>query len=608
MAAITDKFGRPSIVTNYAQSTTVKTQRLAGVSVLEAYDLSKFDSTGPTFFLTYKKTTDPVTGIASITNQRSWKALVNPDNNTLTNLTLAPGYTDGIIDAGDFIEPILTSYWGNELIGGILDHANPDGTLKTSAVNAALGITGTPPADWTSLPVTPTVVSSNGQREHVIRCAGVNYTPTIGAGAKLRIPRTGTTPTTSMNFVAASSQYAQKTSPAGITFTGDFTTEAWVYLNSYTSGAIIGRDSVAASGSGWETNLNVGGQLSSYWRNGSGASAASTRQVVPLKKWTHIACVHSVNASGTITTYIDGVAVPNDFSAVGATTLVQSTDPLTIGKRNSTGSYLDGMVANARVWSTARTAAQVRDNMNQEVPASTTGLVFHAKGNGSWNDSSTNLNHLTAVGGAVNNFASHPYSATEYSIVTNVTYTGGNTDVTVFTGSNCLPNETLGATSYSTARAPYGFPADATKWQLDYQCLNDGSGAGGLTVWAYYNDSRAMYARLSVPTGAWKLSAKCVVFVGTSTPTDVHAIATLCATNGGSGGSTSAVDWSIQDMSGYYQITNAKIGLKPSGFVRPAVQTMYYLNIGTNSVGSVNNLYVLGSSSMTKITAECAYL
>lgn len=137
MPSITDKFGKASIDNNYALATTVKTARTVGESVLACYDLSRFSTTTPVYFITYKKTTNPTTSQVSVTNQTSWKAIVNPGNNTLTNLTLAPGYTDIGNDIGDFVECIPTSFWGNQLIDGISVHANLDGTLKNGVVSLA---------------------------------------------------------------------------------------------------------------------------------------------------------------------------------------------------------------------------------------------------------------------------------------------------------------------------------------------------------------------------------------------------------------------------------------------------------------------------------------
>ena len=137
MAAITDKFGKASIDTDYAIATTVKTTRVPGATVVEAFDLSKFSDDTPVFFVTYKKTTDPVTNITSVTNLVSWKGLVNTGANTLTNLELAPGYADTGNAIGDFIECIPTSHWANSLIEGIFVSHNPDGTLKNKIATLA---------------------------------------------------------------------------------------------------------------------------------------------------------------------------------------------------------------------------------------------------------------------------------------------------------------------------------------------------------------------------------------------------------------------------------------------------------------------------------------
>lgn len=131
---ITDYFGKASIDTDYAIATTVKTTRTAGATVLEAYDLSKFSDTTPVFVVTYKKETDPITGDVSVVDLRSFKALVNTGANTLTNLTIAPGYVDDLgNDEGDFIECIPTSYWENSFVDGIFIAHLPNGKLKAAA-------------------------------------------------------------------------------------------------------------------------------------------------------------------------------------------------------------------------------------------------------------------------------------------------------------------------------------------------------------------------------------------------------------------------------------------------------------------------------------------
>ena len=587
---ITDKFGKASISTNYAVATTVKTARLSGVTVLEAFDLSKFAPDTPVYFVTYKKTTDPVTGVVSVTNQVSYKALVNPDNNTLTNMTLAPGYTDVGNAVGDFIECMPTSFWGNSLVEGISVSLNPDGSLKTSAVNTALGITGTTPPDWNVLPVIPTVISNNGQKEHVIRYTGVDYTPTIGVGAKLRIPRTGVTPTTSMNFVAASSQYAQKASPTGLIYTTTYSMETMVNLTSYPAAnmGLIGR----YDGTNGAV-LHVVATTGQLALNAGGATFQTSYQSIPLNKDVHVA---GTFASGTFVLYIDGVAVPS-YKTGSATSITQAGN-LQLGAYNSTA-FLDGRLSNARIWSTTRTAAEIRDNANKETPTSTTGLVAHFKGNSSWNDTSTNANHLTAVGGAVNNFAAHPYSAVEYAISTKVQYTGGNTDVTIFTGNGCLPQETLGATSYSGLGRPFGFPASRTKWVVKSTFKTQQSlGSGTSGVW-YHGGG----VRLTIPSGEWDVAYKAPGQITSGSTNYVGVNMTFSNTN------STELNADFTTVGAVIGAANTEVTsthvINDTPLIVPTLAE-YFLNAKVGITGNI--AYFNGAGGAIVITAKCPYL
>lgn len=130
-AGINDKFKKVSADNSYAVATTVKTDRtVGGGTTLEAFDLSKWADQTAVNFLTYRKTTDPVTNITTVTNRAGWTGLVNTSSNTLTNLTIAPGYTDLGQQVGDYIEPVQMSKWANDLVDGILVSHNQDGTLK----------------------------------------------------------------------------------------------------------------------------------------------------------------------------------------------------------------------------------------------------------------------------------------------------------------------------------------------------------------------------------------------------------------------------------------------------------------------------------------------
>lgn len=135
MSETLEKFGKASANNKKSEVTTVKTARQPGESVLSCFDLSSFSTTHPVFFVTYKKIPDPDNAKeVKIINETSWQAKVNPDNNTLTNLTLAPGYTDIGNEVGDCVECIPTTFWANSLIDGLNNSLDNNGKIKPDAI------------------------------------------------------------------------------------------------------------------------------------------------------------------------------------------------------------------------------------------------------------------------------------------------------------------------------------------------------------------------------------------------------------------------------------------------------------------------------------------
>lgn len=135
MSETLEKFGKASADNKKSEATTVKTARQPGESVLSCFDLSSFSTTHPVFFVTYKKIPDPDNAKeVKIINETSWQAKVNPDNNTLTNLTLAPGYTDIGNEVGDCVECIPTAFWANSLIDGLNQTLDNNGKIKPDAM------------------------------------------------------------------------------------------------------------------------------------------------------------------------------------------------------------------------------------------------------------------------------------------------------------------------------------------------------------------------------------------------------------------------------------------------------------------------------------------
>jgi len=267
--------------------------------------------------------------------------------------------------------------------------------------------------------------------------------------------------------------------------TNTITYERKVYLNSYptTSGAIANcEDGV---NNGWGFEINSVGQLVFFYRN-TGNTIANTHITLPLKRWVHVA-VSATAATKTINFYIQGQLVASTQTSSAASAIGVPAAAFNIGTRGG-ANYYDGYGSEDRLWSTARTQAEILANMNNNLTGSESGLVGLWRGDNNFNDLTANANHLTATNGAIATQAANPFNLIEYGKITKVgAFSGGVTPVTVFTGTDCnIPNMALTSPLYSTQAAPYGFPAARRKWRSE-AIFRTNIAAGGTTVGTWYN-------------------------------------------------------------------------------------------------------------------------
>jgi hypothetical protein len=312
---------------------------------------------------------------------------------------------------------------------------------------------------WNALSYALTYSANNGSKEFAVTTP-YNLTTLLSPGMRLSIARSVTPPTQCMAFVSASSQYATKASPSGITFTGPFTCEAWVYLNSYTglTQVIVGRSDIATGG--FFLFIDANGRPAIEYGASSSFTNFIAYQSVPLNRWVHIAGVVTSVASKTGLIYINGTSVSVQSTLSAATTLAQTSN-LSVGGGGAgvANSFLNGYVSEARVWSAAQSAANIQANMGINLVGTESNLVALYQGNGVFTDATSNANNLTATGGAIATQAANPYNATEYAVIRSVTYSAPNTTITMFTDDyGTIPNQTLNTPQYSTVREPFGYP------------------------------------------------------------------------------------------------------------------------------------------------------
>jgi len=603
MTNIADKFGKSSVDTDYAIATTVKTTRASGTLVLECFDLSKFAVNTPVFFITYKKTTNPVTGDVTVTNQVSWKALVNAGANTLTNLTLAPGYTDLGNDTGDFVECIPTSFWENSLVDGLLTSLNPDGTLKVVTQNPG----------WTLLTGSPMpTVTALGNRSYSMVFSGVDLTPTISNGMRLRTTRTVAAPTQST--LLGGTKYWVKTSPNKMTFTNNFVIDVSVKLTSYADGGIISRYNGT---SGWELITLSTGQvvLRGFNASSSNLKGVQSYQSLPLNKWVRITAQLDM-ATGTVTpttNYImfDGIDISASIvqSGTNPTALIQAGN-LEIGSRNGGTLPLQGEVAQAAIFNAKVTQATMLTYMSQGYSGTETSIASAYSFNGVATDlNTTTPNDLTAMNSA-GYAADSPFgtqasglisSTLDYGIVQSCTFST-NTTIVVQVPEGCtIPTSGgVSAVSYSSVKAPYGFPTDENRNTLIVFANSRYDRGSTGNIVAYMNH------KLSLPLGKWSVSMKVPSWTVRSSAgairTGVDLNRTQAIVYGYSPLYTEVNASNVSELYGAHILSSVPIETTST------TPTDYYLNMNNGIGFTMTDFAVLADFWCMYITAKNAYL
>jgi len=168
-----------------------------------------------------------------------------------------------------------------------------------------------------------------------------------------------------------------QTNYSGVTGNQDRTFEAWVYISSSAPASNLCILDYGDNAAGDRNTFAVSGTRKlSFTSGGTNANIGSTNTgVVPEDQWVHTAFVLN---SGTGYLYVNGVLVGSG-SLTSVSTPLNETD-VRIGQRVSGGSIpFQGIIDEVRIWSVARTAAQIQAAMNVELCPPLANLEFYAK-------------------------------------------------------------------------------------------------------------------------------------------------------------------------------------------------------------------------------------
>ncbi len=192
--------------------------------------------------------------------------------------------------------------------------------------------------------------------------------------------------------------------------TQPFTVEAWVKPTGGAWLAAVSKFVHTSSNEGYSLEIFSDNKVSLlYGNNWSDWNATTSTTALTPGVWSHIAATYD---GSTVKIYINGNL---SQSAAWANGVTDSGTPLLIGARNGT-TFFSGQIDEVRVWTVARTAAQLRESMAKTLVGNEAGLAAYYRldeidGNTAY-DLSSNANNgtLTNMDAATDRVASDAFT------------------------------------------------------------------------------------------------------------------------------------------------------------------------------------------------------
>jgi hypothetical protein len=190
-------------------------------------------------------------------------------------------------------------------------------------------------------------------------------------------------------------------------------------------------------------------------------------------------------------------------------------------------------------------------------------------------------------------------TSTKYFILTKVDFSSPNTTLTLYGGTDYnLVNAAIVSPHHSTAKSPWGFPLDPTKWTVQVEDTTLRTQATP-TASTWYNPGSIT---ISIPIGIWNVAYRCSPQVDRAAAGDMTVQTTLSTANNSEsdGDLSSAVFRWQDDIAG-------RSGTYLEKVLVLTAKTSYFLNIQTINA-SMTNIYLHNGAGKAIIRAVCTYL
>ena len=193
-------------------------------------------------------------------------------------------------------------------------------------------------------------------------------------------------------------QYVSVPSAAGSAVNSPLTIEAWVYVRATTNRSRLMDFSSGSAVNDITCVLSSGtsGQPAFYFFNGSSAIIGSltSPSALPLNAWTHLAFTYD-GTNGSI--FINGILATNGPMTVPPSATRTSNF---IGHSNQGNPNANAILDEFRIWSVARTPAQIQGSRGAPLVGNEAGLLLYYKFDSASGTVATN--NATATGAAYN--------------------------------------------------------------------------------------------------------------------------------------------------------------------------------------------------------------
>lgn len=240
--------------------------------------------------------------------------------------------------------------------------------------------------------------------------------------------------------------------PTAVQITGNhITLEAWIKPTAFGPNVwtnnIINKETWSPE-AGYMLRCGASGKLNFNIGNGQWHEITSSAVVLTLNIWQHVAATYD---GSYLRLYVNGIIT--DSSSVVVSSISNAAANLTIGDYAGGGRYFSGGIDEVRVWSVARTKAQINADMNNEICGGVNGLKAYYR-----------FNSGTANGNNAGIISAIDYTGNSTtSSLTNFALTG--------TTSNWITGVNLGASSGTTQDTIYDVFCLGSVYQFGNQQL-----------------------------------------------------------------------------------------------------------------------------------------